>query len=485
MTKFAFCVLLVGAVPPALLCQQSLRPIAITHVNVIDVVAGVVRADQTVVLANGNISAVGLSSSVEVPREAVIFVAAGQYLIPGLWDMHVHLRSDAAQPGTRLAAENEAMLDLFLPNGIVGICEMGGDLADHVIRWRDEIRAGKREGPRILTAGRKIDNDPTAWPGSIGVKTTEEARQAVDLNQGLGADFIKIYFRNTSSEVLRAVVDEAHRLHLKVTGHKPGNLSLQEFIDTGVDGFQHAEYLPAAPREAFDSLVRERTRRNSTPWAMDANEFNARFFSLEDPAEDARLYERMAREKLWVTPTLSVETHVLEHGTRDYESDERKRYIPPAIWRSWDPKLGRRSPLEPRALALRKAAAERWQKDAIAAFKAGVPMTLGTDCGADNDHVMPGWSVHEELEALVHAGLTPAEALRLATTNAAAWRGDTNQGEIAKGKVADLVLLRSNPLTDIRHAAEIDAVFQAGRHYSRADLDAMLARSAERARTLH
>ena len=112
-------------------------------------------------------------------------------------------------------------------------------------------------------------------------------------------------------------------------------------------------------------------------------------------------------------------------------------------------------------------------------------MTLGTDCGADNDYVMPGWSVHEELQALVQAGLTPAEALRLATINAATWRGDTNDGEIAKGKVADLVLLRSNPLTDIRHAAEIDAVFQSGRHYSRADLDAMLARAAERARLLH
>lgn len=476
---------LIALAPSAIFGQEPVRPIAITHVNAIDVVEGTVLADETVLLANGKITAFGLSSSIQVPRDAVVIGATGKYLIPGLWDMHVHLRSDAAQPGIRLAAENEAMLDLFLPNGVVGIREMGGDLADYVIHWRDEIRAGKREGPRILTAGRKIDNDPPAWPGSIGVKTAGEARQAVDLNQSLGADFIKIYFRNTSPEVLRAVVDEAHRLHLKVTGHKPGNLSLQEFLDSGVDGFQHAEYLPATPREAFDSLVRERTRRNVTPWAMDANEFSARLFWLGDPAEDARVYERMAREKIWVTLTLSIENHVLEHGNRDYESDERKRYIPPAIWRSWDPKLGRRKPLDARALALRKASIDRWKKDAFAAFKAGVPMDLGTDCGAVNDHEMPGWSVHEELEALVAAGFTPAEALRLATINAASWRGATDEGEIAKGKAADLVLLRSNPLTDIRHAAEIDGVFQSGRHYSRADLDAMLARAADRARILH
>jgi hypothetical protein len=281
-------------------------------------------------------------------------------------------------------------------------------------------------------------------------------------------------------------VDEAHRLHLKVTGHKPTNLSLEEFLDTGVNGFQHSTPLVATPREAFDSLMHERTRRAGTPWAMDATEANARLFWLENPAEDARLYERMAREKLWVTPTLDVAPHALELGIRDYESDERKRYIPPAIWRSWDPKLGPRRPRsDPRALALVKASGERAEKDVLAAFKAGVPMTLGTDCGADNTYLMPGWSVHEELQALVHAGLTAAEALRLATINAATWRGDTFEGEIAKGKVADLVLLRSNPLSDIRHAAEIDAVFQAGRLYSRADLDAMLARAAERARALH
>lgn len=178
---------------------------AIEHVNIVDVVAGAIRNDQTVLISNGRITMAGSAASVALPPDARIISAQGKYLLPGLWDMHVHLRSDSVNPGTRLAAENEAMLDLFLPNGVVGIAEMGGDLADHVIRWRDEIRAGKREGPRILTAGRKIDNDPPAWPGSIGVKTAEEARQAVDLNQSLGADFIKIYFHNTSSEVLRAV----------------------------------------------------------------------------------------------------------------------------------------------------------------------------------------------------------------------------------------------------------------------------------------
>lgn len=478
-------ILFAGAAFAPLAARPAAQSFSIEHVNVVDVASGAIRADQTVVISNGKITAVGPASNQASHDGARVLNAAGEYLIPGLWDMHVHLRSDLTMPETPLIAANETMLDLFLPNGVVGICEMGGDLADSVVRWRDEIRAGKREGPRILTAGRKIDNDPPAWPGSIGVKTADEARQAVDLNHQIGVDFIKIYFRNTAPEVLRAVVDEAHKFHLKVTGHKPSNMSIQQLIETGVDGIQHAEYLPVTDREAFDTLQRERVRRASTPWSMDATEFNSRFFALENAAEATRVYQLMASKRFWVTPTLSIETHVLEHGVRDYEKDERKRFFPAAIWRTWNAATSSRRPLEGRALALRQAMMKRWQQDALTAFKAGVPMTLGTDCGANNDHQMPGWSTHEELESLVQAGLTPAEALRLATLNAAMWRGDSDEGEIATGKVADLVLLRANPLTDIRHTRQIESVFQSGRYYSRDSLDAMLARAAERARDGH
>ncbi len=478
--------LVVALALPLLHAQPAAHQVAITHVNLVDVVAGVIRPDQTVLLANGKITAAGPAATIAAPQDATLVPGAGLYLVPGFWDSHVHLRSDSNVPQTRLAAENEAMLDLFLPNGVVGICEMGGDLADQVIRWRDAIRAGRMEGPQILTAGRKIDNDPPAWPGSIGVKTAEEARQAVDQNKALGADFIKVYFRTTTPEIFRAVIDEAHKLHMKVTGHKPVNMPLQELIETGIDGMQHAEFLPATTREVFDALQRERASRASTPWTLDPAEFTARFFALEDLTEDARLYQQMAKIRFWVTPTLAVENHILEHGVHDYETDERKHYFAPAIWHSWDPAagVGTRKPMEGRALALRQAITKRWQQTALAAFKAGVPMILGTDSGTDNVHMMPGWSTHEELEALVQVGLTPAEALRLATVNAAQWRGDADAGEIGPGKVADLVLLRSNPLSDIRHTKEVESVFQAGRYYPRTSLDAMLARAADRARSL-
>ena len=459
------------------------HPIAITHVNVVDVVAGEIRADQTVLIANGKIAVAGPANSVAAPRDATAIAADGEYLMPGLWDMHVHLRSDQSTPDTRMPAENESMLDLFLPNGVVGICEMGGDLADQVIRWRDEIRAGQREGPRILTAGRKLDNDPPAWSGSIGVKTPEEARQAILQIKQSGADFVKVYFRTVPPEAFRAVIDEAHRQHLKVTGHKPTNMSIQELLDTGIDGMQHAEYLLATAREAYDDLQRERSRRTDTPWAMDATEASARMLALEDKKEEERLYQSMAQKQFWVTPTLSIYAHTLEHGVRDYDLDEHKRFFFPGIWRSWDPKVGTRKPFEGRALTLRQAAVKHWEQAALAAFKAGVPMMLGTDCGANNDHQMPGWSTHEELQALVKIGLTPAEALRLATVNAAKWRGDADEGTVEQGKVADLVLLRANPLSNIQHTKEVEAVFQGGRYYPQYRLQGMLKRAEAEARS--
>ena len=380
-----------------------------------------------------------------------------------------------------MSAENESMLDLFLPNGVVGICEMGGDLSESVMRWREEVRTGKREGPRILTAGRKLDNDPPAWAGSIGVKTVDEARQAVDQLKRSGADFVKVYFRTVPPDVFRAVIDEAHKQHLKLTGHKPVNMSIQELVETGIDGMQHAEYLPATSREAYDALQRERARRADTAWLMEPAESASRLLDMQDLKEGDRLYQLMAEKQFWVTPTIAVYTHSVEHGIKDYSADEHKRFFFPGIWRTWDPKTASRRPFEGKVLTVRQAALKKWEQAALTAFKAGVPMTLGTDCGANNDHVMPGWAVHEELQALVRIGFTPAEALRLATVNPAKWRGDADDGVVEQGKVADLVLLRANPLSNIQHTKEIESVLQGGRYYPRASLDAMLKRAEERA----
>jgi len=221
-----------------------------------------------------------------------------------LWDMHVHLRSDRKTPSIRLVEENAALLDLFLPNGIVGIREMGGDLADEVVQWREEIRSGKRTGPRILTAGRKIDQEPPMWSGSLGVNTPAEAREAVRQVKQSGADFVKTYFGKVSPEVLGAVIDEAHKVNLKLTGHKPVNMSIQQFVESGIDGMELAtevaktDPLPqvqfavieALQFRSCDRLVKEMLKTAPPAvWSLLAQKGYAR--EIRDPEAAARLRE--------------------------------------------------------------------------------------------------------------------------------------------------------------------------------------------------
>ena len=444
---------------------------------------GETRGHQTVLIANGRIAAAGSSDAVSIPAQAIRIPGEGRYLIPGLWDMHIHLRSNQVNPDVPLVDENAALLDLFLPNGVVGVREMGGDLADSVFRWRDEIRSGKRVGPRILTAGRKIDQEPPSWTGSLGVKTPEAAREAVRQVKQSGADFVKVYFSDIPAEVLRAVVEEAHTNGLKVIGHLARNIPIQTALDIGQDGIEHAYSLIAAKGDAYEQLSREAAARRGTPLAMDLEERSARLLYLEDAKEEGRVYQAMAEKQVWVTPTLTVSIRVgQELGDRDFESDDRRRFLFPAIWESWDPKLGRRKPVRADGREITAELLKRSQKAMVAAHKAGVPMLAGTDCGVNNNYVIPGWSLHEELENLVKVGLTPVDALRMATINAARWRGaDATEGTVEKAKVADLVLLRSNPLEAIRHTREIESVFVGGKYYSRSDLDAMLRQAEERA----
>ncbi|MFN7922658.1 MAG: amidohydrolase family protein [Bryobacteraceae bacterium] len=454
------------------------EPVVITGVNVIDVIAGRVVAGQTVAMSGGRITGVGNAAA---PAGARTIDGRGFYLMPGLWDMHVHFRSNPVDRDKVLADENAAMLDLFLIHGIVGVREMGGDLSDHVFDWRDRIKAGKLTGPRILTPGRKLDVESPAWPGSIAVTSVEEARQAVQQMKRVNADFIKVYFNEVEPAVFKAVFDEAHKVGLKVTGHLPPNISLQTAFELGLDGMEHST-LETPTQAAHDQLASEMKVRAKRELKMDTSEISKRRMFLHDPKEAERVYPLLAKRPFWVTPTVVVQQRVrYEIAERDFSNDPRKRYFFPPIWQSWDTKAGRRQVPSAAVLETLKRSVKESLERTLQAHKAGVPLLAGTDCGVSNNYVMPGWSMHEELEALVKMGLTPAEALRTATINPARWRGEeATEGSVEKGKRADLLLLRSNPLNHISSTREIESLFLGGQEFSRSKLDAMLRIVADR-----
>src|SRR6267143_2641130 len=188
--------------------------VSFTHVTVIDATGQPALPDRTVIVVGDRIQTIGKFNKAKLPKSARVVDASGKYMIPGLWDMHVHFRG-----GPALIPDNEAWLSIFLANGITGIREMGGDIAEAVFSWRAEIANRARLGPRIFTAGPKLDGPKPAWPGSIPVTDPASARAAVDKVKTMGSDFVKIYSINFPPNVFAALIDEARNKGLTVGGH--------------------------------------------------------------------------------------------------------------------------------------------------------------------------------------------------------------------------------------------------------------------------
>jgi hypothetical protein len=466
--KLPFCVPLFAAILGA---QE--HPLVFTHVTVIDATGQAAAKDRTVVVANRRIELIGTSEKTQVPKGAVVVDGTGRFLIPGLWDMHIHLRG-----GADLIPDNEASLTLYLVNGIVGVREMGGDIPETVFKWRSESAAGTRLGPRIISSGPKIDGPKPAWPGSIPVTTPEEARAAVRKLKAMGSDLVKSYSASYPHDVFAALTDEARRQGLRIGGHLPYSETVRDAVDSG---FTLLEHLSGAVLSGCSSVEAEVDRqlmaRIESGRLGPLAERRALFLEGCDELRARDLVRFLAKNKdVWVTPTLAVGIELASMESSNYASDPRRKYILPGLWNSWDPQAGRR----------RQPSAEdrqRWglihQREAMlmkTLATENAQVLAGSDSGASNNFTFPGWTLHRELAAMVEAGYTPMQALQAATRNPARYLGELDRmGTLEVGKAASLVLLNANPLDDVRNTQKIEAVVLNGRLLRRADLDQMLA----------
>jgi hypothetical protein len=200
--------------------SAQMPPLVIEHINVVDVSLGRIRKDQTVTILRDKISAVRTKPM--HTRGATVIDGSGKFLIPGLWDMHVHLGDDDFY--------KNAYLPLFVANGITGIRIMEGSPAFHA--WRNEIEAGHSMGPRLVIASSILDGGASFLPDAVKVNGETDARAAVDRAKQENADFIKVY-DNLSAESYYAIMDEAKRLGLKVAGHVPNSITAKDASDAG------------------------------------------------------------------------------------------------------------------------------------------------------------------------------------------------------------------------------------------------------------
>ncbi len=440
------------------LAQTSPSAFVIHDVTVIDATGAPAQAHRTVIVRDGKISAVGTSAGTTGAKLAGVHVnGSGKFLIPGLWDMHVHMVF-----GEWFPRGKEITLPLFIANGITGVRDMGGEL-DVLQQWRKEITAGTLLGPRMVISGPMLDGPQPRFPSSIAIKTPEDGRRAVDDLKRRGADFIKLQSLIPRDAVF-AIADEARKQGIPFVGHVPDAVRASEASNAGQKSFEHLIGIFEGSSPLEDEFIK-------------GAKTESKFLSTYDPARAAALFALLAKNQTWQCPTLVWERGGNLIDERDLAHDPRAKYVP-AYWKdvTWKRFTDQvMHDFNTDDLATRKRFVAKELEVVNAMHRAGIPFLAGTDT-PPGVYIFPGFSLHEELQRFVAAGFTPMEALQTATLNPAKFLGMQDRlGTIEEGKLADMVLLDANPLEDIRNTQKIAGVVVSGRYLSRADLDKMLA----------
>jgi imidazolonepropionase-like amidohydrolase len=432
------------------------RPTAITHITVVDTAGGPAKADMTVVIEGDRIVEVSPSAAAKPPNGARIVDGSGKFLIPGLWDMHIHTFFGDWVPGGR-----EITLPLLLANGVTGARDMGSDL-DPILLARKDVAEGRLLGPRLVISGPMLDGEKTPFPAVIVVKTPEDGRAAVQKLQPQ-VDFIKIQSL-VPRDAYMAIADEARTRGMTFAGHVPDAVRASEAATAGQKSFEHLIGVFEGASSLEDALLK-------------GPKGPAKFLASYDPAKETVLFALLAKQQTWQCPTLLWELGGWLVDVYDVSQYAEMRYAA-ASWRNktwprFKADMTKNYITDP--LDVRKQFVEHELGIVARLKKAGVPFLAGTDTPAGVG-IVPGWSLHRELERFVAAGFTPLEALQTATLLPAKFLGKENSfGTVERGKIADLVLLDADPTKDVRNTQKIAAVVAGGRVLTRGELDDMLA----------
>jgi imidazolonepropionase-like amidohydrolase len=439
----------------------------IRHVTVIDVEHGKAQPGQAVVLRGADIVAVGPDAAVADKWRADTSVEGrGTFMIPGLWDMHVHFGG-----GPELTAENEALFPLYVAHGITTIRDCSGDLHDQVLAWRQAIADGRLFGPRLLTSGAKIEGLKPVWKGTIEVGSRAGVDAAIARLQRDRVDFVKITDSTLDPQLFLYALGRAKAVGLRTSGHIPMALTVRQAVDAGISSIEHIDY-------AFKAGVKDEAQiaADFAAKRIDRAEANRRLHAGFDEATAMAAYRQFAKAGVFVTPTLNGSRILAYLDRDDHANDPYLAYVGPKLRKTYDWRIERAAKADAAAIAARHQDYERSAAVLPMLQKAGVTIIAGTDAGFLNSFNYPGIGLHDEMSLFVARGLTAPQALAAATRAGPAWFGELNRyGSIAPGKSADLVLLDRNPLTDIAATRTIRRVILRGKSYDRAALDAMLA----------
>lgn len=432
--------LLVAACDPA-----SVSPgIAILGVNVVDLEAGVVRPDQTILIIGDTIAAIGPSGAVAVPAGTRRLEGHGRYLIPGLWDMHTHAHRDG-----RAAWHHPG----YVAYGVTGIRD-AGTFADSGTAWRARLRTDTL-APTVWWGSPPLDGVPPVLSFGVEVATPEAARASARTFHRAGYRFLKVYDR-LDPESYHALADEARLLGIPLEGHVPLRLSPGEVASAGQRTIEHLTLVLESCIPGTLDWVAADTSRDAMGLLVDGRLAGA--LANYDAGHCVALFDTLATAGVWQVPTLVQLRGAFLPPGDPLTRDPRLRGVPAAVREGWVAAQGEWSTAQREA----GLAVYRRQLGLVGEMhRAGVPLLAGTDA-SDEPWVIPGASLHDELELFVEAGLTPVEALRTATTAPARYRGEPGP-LLAPGRRADLVLLAADPTRGLAALRQIEAVILRGR----------------------
>ncbi|MCM4152823.1 amidohydrolase [Arenibacter sp. N53] len=439
--------------------------LVIQYATIVDTYSGNLKENQSIAIIADSIANIMDDASAKTWTTKKKIDGRGKFVIPGLWDMHVHFGG-----GDTLISENKNLLPLYIANGVTTVRDCSADISPSVFEWKAEIEKGVLLGPNIFSSGPKIEGINSIWPGDQEVADETELELALDSLEKVRADFVKITDNALSPELFETAVKKAHQRGFKVSAHIPFSLKATDLAKHGMSTVEHMSYLLKAGSPEETSIIKKVVAKE-----LDYASANRELYDSFDDQYALSVYEELKNNKTAVVPTLIGNRIISYLDKDDHKGDEQLKYLGKGLIKTYDWRVQRANKANEKEIEERK---KRYNKlvSLIPIIKSsGMDIIAGTDAGFLNSYIYPGFALHEELKIYVDGGLSPLEALQTSVINGPKFFGILDRyGSIAPGKQADLLLLNSNPIMNIEATSDIFMLVRQGNLFSRQELDDLL-----------
>lgn len=453
--------------------QLKKADLILSDITVVDVANNKLIPHQTVVIGKDRIIEVGANAIGKKYQAQQLIPSTGKYIMPSLWDMHVHFGGDT------LKEENKWLLPIYLAAGVTAVRDCAGDISLELLAWKKAIAAGKLEGPTIFTSGPKLEGPKSIWPGDLEIANETEMNLALDSLKKLQVDFIKITDNALDPALFLASIKASRKRGWKVSGHAPVQYTLNELSDAGLSTVEHLSYLLRAASKEEERITT--ARRLGTLSPKDAND---QLMQTMDSATAIRKFKMLAANGTAVVPTMNGSRVVAYLDQDNHQKDDYLKYLGPALKRTYSWRVDRAAKDNSAAIATRHQNFETAAHLIPWLYQAGVPFLAGTDAGYLNSYNYPGIGLHQEMAMMVHYGLPIHEALKASVINGPAFFNLSKDfGAVATNKIADLLILDASPLANIQNTQKINSLIRKGVYLDRKALDKLLTDTEQKVKT--